>query len=217
MSSAALKLAAITSLPFDENTYIAWREGRSDCLVVDPGLEPDKILAFLESEKLTPAAVLLTHGHGDHIGGNGAIKQRWPDCPLVIGTKDAPKLTDPQLNLSAGFGFNLVSPPADLLLNEGDWYQAAGFDFEVREIPGHSIGHVVFIWREPERTYVFGGDVLFSGSVGRSDIADGDHDLLIQGIREKLLTLPDDTLVLPGHGPPTTTGEEARSNPFLNS
>jgi glyoxylase-like metal-dependent hydrolase (beta-lactamase superfamily II) len=212
---AKLKLAAIASLPFEENTYVAWLEGRSDCLVVDPGLEPDKIIDFLEREGLKPAAILITHGHGDHIGGNAALKQRWPECPLVIGADDAPKLTDPRLNLSASFGLGMVSPPADVLLNEPDHYQAAGFDLEVREIPGHSTGHVVFIWQHEDRHYVFGGDVLFAGSVGRSDFPDGDHQTLIEGIRQKLLTLPDDTVVLPGHGPATTTGDEARSNPFL--
>lgn len=215
MSKSDLKLAVITSAPFEENTYIAWHAGRHDCLVIDPGLEPHKILAFLEREGLTPAAILITHGHGDHIGGNEALKQRWPDCPLVIGAGDAPKLTDPRLNLSATFGLSLVSPPADVVLEDGERYQAAGFDLEVREIPGHSLGHVVFVWQQEERYYVFGGDVLFAGSVGRSDIPDGDHDRLIRGIRGKLLTLPDDTVVLPGHGPATTTGEEARTNPFL--
>jgi glyoxylase-like metal-dependent hydrolase (beta-lactamase superfamily II) len=215
MSTPDLKLAVITSAPFEENTYIAWFADRGDCLVVDPGLEPQKILNFLDREGLTPAAILITHGHGDHIGGNTALKQRWPDCPLVIGVGDAAKLTDPRLNLSATFGMRLVSPPADVVLHEGDRYQAAGFDLLVREIPGHSIGHVVFIWEHDARHYVFGGDVLFAGSVGRSDIPDGDHDTLIRGIQEKLLTLADDTVILPGHGPATTTGEEARSNPFL--
>ena len=215
MSESKLKLAAITSAPFEENTFVAWLEGRRDCLVVDPGLEPEKILDLLDRESLEPAAILITHGHGDHIGGNAALKLRWPDCPLVIGAGDAPKLTDPRMNLSASFGLGMVSPPADVLLHEGDRYQAAGFDLEVREIPGHSIGHVVFVWRHEDRHYVFGGDVLFAGSVGRSDFPDGDHDTLIRGIRDKLLSLPDDTIILPGHGPVTTTGDEARSNPFL--
>jgi glyoxylase-like metal-dependent hydrolase (beta-lactamase superfamily II) len=207
-------LATIVSLPFAENTYVAYREGRGDCLVVDPGLEPEKIFDVLEGSELEPAAILLTHGHADHIGGNAALKERWPDCPLVVGRGDAPKLTDARLNLSAGYGLELLSPPADVLLDEGDTYCAAGFDLEVREIPGHSIGHVVFIHRG-EPIVVFGGDVLFAGSIGRTDFPDGSFEQLADGIQHKLFTLPDDTLVLPGHGPQTTVGREKRTNPFV--
>jgi hydroxyacylglutathione hydrolase len=210
-----LKLKTIVSAPFDENTYIACLEGRSDCLVIDPGLQPGKILSVLEAEKLTPAAILNTHGHSDHIAGNQAMKDRWPDCPLVIGRLDAPKLTDPQLNLSAPFGLELISPSADVLLDEGDKYSAAGFDLAVRHIPGHSIGHIVFIWSAGSPTFVLGGDVLFAGSIGRTDFPDGSFEQLAAGIREKLYVLPDDTIVLPGHGSTTTIGQEKRSNPFV--
>jgi glyoxylase-like metal-dependent hydrolase (beta-lactamase superfamily II) len=210
-----LRLKTIVSAPFDENTYVAWLDGRTDCLVVDPGLQPNKILKVLEAERLTPAAILNTHGHSDHIAGNGAMKERWPTCPLVIGRLDAPKLSDPQLNLSAPFGLELTSPPADLLLDEGDTYSAAGFDLAVRHIPGHSIGHVVFIWSAGSPQFVFGGDVLFAGSIGRTDFPDGSFEQLASGIREKLFTLADDTVVLPGHGPTTTVGEEKRTNPFV--
>jgi glyoxylase-like metal-dependent hydrolase (beta-lactamase superfamily II) len=178
-------------------------------------LEPDKILDELAANELEPAAILLTHGHADHIGGNAALRQRWPDCPIVIGRGDAPKLTDAGLNLSAGFGVELISPPADVLLDEGDTYCAAGFDLDVREIPGHSIGHVVFIWRGQHPSVVFGGDVLFSGSIGRTDFPDGSFEQLAEGIHRKLFTLPDDTIVLPGHGPDTTIGRERQANPFV--
>ena len=211
--TARLQITAIVSAPFEENTYIAWLEHRDDCVVVDPGLEPGKILRFLKQESLTPAAVLITHGHADHIGGNAAIKEHWPDCPLVIGTLDAPKLTDARLNLSAGFGVALLSPPADVLVNEGDTYEAAGLAFTVREIPGHSIGHVVFVYRD--EPIVFGGDVLFEGSIGRTDFPDGSFETLAAGIREKLYTLSDETKLFPGHGPPTTIGREKRGNPFV--
>ncbi len=210
-----MQLATIVSLPFAENTYIAHLAGRSDCLVLDPGLEPQAILERLDAEQLEPAAILLTHGHADHIAGNAALKERWPDCPLVIGRGDAPKLTDARLNLSAGYGLELVSPPADVLLDDGDTYCAAGFDLEVREIPGHSVGHVVFIWRGQTPAVVFGGDVLFQGSVGRTDFPDGSFEQLADGIHRKLFTLPDDTLVLPGHGPHTTIGREKLGNPFI--
>jgi glyoxylase-like metal-dependent hydrolase (beta-lactamase superfamily II) len=213
----ALRLAAIVSAPFEENTYVAWLQGRSDCLVVDPGLEPDEILKFLDEQGLAPAAILITHGHSDHIAGNGELKQRFPDCPIVIGRKEAPKLTSPALNLSAAFGAHLVSPPADVLLDEGEIYSAAGLDLEVREIPGHSSGHVVFVWHAAERTVVFGGDVLFAGSIGRTDFPDGSFEALAANIHSKLFTLPDSTQVLPGHGPPTTVGHEKRTNPFVGA
>ncbi len=195
---------------------MAHLEGRSDCLVIDPGFEPDKILAYLDEQKLSPAAILNTHGHSDHIAGNGALKERWPDCPLVIGENEAEKLTDPWQNLSAEFGFEIISPPADVLVMEGEVYSAAGFDLTVREIPGHSSGHVVFIWHDATPKVVFGGDVLFDNGVGRTDFPDGNFETLAKGIREKLYTLPDDTIVLPGHGVGTTTGREKRTNPFVS-
>jgi glyoxylase-like metal-dependent hydrolase (beta-lactamase superfamily II) len=212
-----LQLWTIVSLPFEENTYVARRGGRDDCLVVDPGLEPQKIVDCLEKERLRPAAILITHGHSDHIAGNARLKQLWPDAPLVIGHGDAPKLTDPWLNLSGPFGAPLTSPPADVLLAGGQTYESAGFSLEVEEIPGHSSGHVVFVWKGTRPWIVFGGDVLFAGSVGRTDFADGSFEELAQGIHEKLFSLPDDTVVLPGHGGPTTIGEEKRTNPFVGA
>ena len=214
-NSPTLRLATIVSAPFGENSYIAHFEGRHDCLIFDPGLEPEAILEHVENEGLVPAALVITHGHSDHIGGNAALKQRWPDVPLVIGRGDAPKLTDAHLNLSAAYGMTLVSPPADVLLDEGEIYRAAGLELEVLEIPGHSSGHVVYVWRGERPWVVFGGDVLFQGSVGRTDFPDGSFESLASGIHRKLFTLPDDTLVLPGHGEPTTTGEEKRTNPFV--
>ena len=210
-------LDKIVSQPFDENTYIAWLEERRDCLIVDPGLAADEIVAFVDGQGLTPTAILLTHGHADHIAGNAAMKHRWPECPLVIGAGDASKLTDPKGNLSASYGFPLTSPPADILLNEGDVYSAAGFELKVREIPGHSSGHVVFIWKSAAKTIVFGGDVLFAGSIGRTDFSDGDFEQLAAGIRQHLYSLPDDTIILPGHGPATTVGQEKRGNPFVRA
>ena len=206
----------IVSAPFAENSFVARIAGRSDCLVVDPGLEPEQIVAYLAREQLTPSILLNTHGHADHIAGNAELKRRWPDCPLVIGRGDAPKLTDPVLNLSQAFGLPVTSPPADRLLDEGDLVEAAGFTLRVAEIPGHSIGHVVFVTEGQRPTLVFGGDVLMAGSTGRWDFPDGDGEQLLSGIRGKLFTLPDDTIVYPGHGQRTTIGEEKRSNPVLN-
>ncbi|MEX2141973.1 MAG: MBL fold metallo-hydrolase [Pirellulales bacterium] len=211
----APQVLTIVSRPFEQNSYIAWREGQGDCLVLDPGFEPDLILAAVERHNLRPVVILNTHGHSDHIAGNAAMKERWPECPLVIGIHETDKLSDPMQNLSGLFGLALTSPPADQTLAEGDQYSVAGFEFLVREIPGHSSGHVVFISQKDTPPVVFGGDVLFAGGIGRTDFPDGNFDQLAQGIRQKLYTLPDDTIVYPGHGEPTTIGHEKRTNPFV--
>jgi hydroxyacylglutathione hydrolase len=209
-----LEIAAIVSHPFEQNCYVVRLPDRNDCVIIDPGLEPEKIIRHVEKGGLTPAAILITHGHSDHIGGNAAVKKRWPNCPLIIGAEDAPKLGDPWLNLSAGFGTPLVSPPADMTVEDGDTYEAAGFEWQVRSIPGHTTGHVVYLWEGQEPPIVFVGDVIFAGSVGRTDFPDGDQRQLVLGIRSKLFTLPDQTILAPGHGATTTVGEEKRANPF---
>lgn len=211
----AFEIGIIESPMFAENCYIAHLRERTDCLVIDPGLDPGEILAYLEERRLTPAAILNTHGHADHIAGNGTLKDRFPDAPLMIGAGDAPKLSDPMENLSGQYGLPFTSPPADRLLQEGDVLHLAGMALEVLETPGHSRGHIVFVWKEPEPWIVFGGDVLFAGGVGRTDFPDGSMAELTDSIRRKLYTLPDATQVLPGHGPVTTIGEERRTNPFV--
>jgi glyoxylase-like metal-dependent hydrolase (beta-lactamase superfamily II) len=211
---APLQIRTLVSQPFAENTYVAWLSGRSDALVIDPGLEPELILDFLRGEGLKVAAILNTHGHADHIGGNTAVKQAYPDAPLVVGVNDAPLLADARANLSASFGMPVTSPPADRVVREGGVVDYAGIPLEVLDVPGHSPGHVVFLYRD-EPLVVFGGDVLFRGSVGRFDFPGCDGDLLLTGIRDKLLTLPADTVVYPGHGPTTTVGNEKRTNPFV--
>lgn len=213
--TAPLKVAVITSSMFSENCYLAQLPGRSECVVFDPGFDSDEILGYLAREQLVPAAILNTHGHADHIVGNEALKQSFPNAPLVIGAGDADKLRDPMGNRSGVYGFPLVSPPADRTVVEGERISAAGLELEVLETPGHSIGHVVFLWKGASPWIVFGGDVLFAGGIGRTDFPDGDHRQLVHSIRHKLFTLPDDTIVLPGHGPATTIGEEKESNPFV--
>jgi hydroxyacylglutathione hydrolase len=209
-----LQIRTIESMPFAENTYVVHLPARQDALVIDPGLEPELILDYLREEGLTPAAVLNTHGHADHIGGNAALKAAFPQAPLVIGTGDAPLLTDSDANLSAPFGMPVTSPPADRLVNEGEVIEAAGVRLEVLDIPGHSPGHVVFVYRD-DPPVVFGGDVLFRGSIGRYDFPGSDGRLLMDGIRTKLFRLPAATVVYPGHGPVTTVGQEKRTNPFV--
>jgi glyoxylase-like metal-dependent hydrolase (beta-lactamase superfamily II) len=211
---APLKIYTIVSMPFAENTYVVWVPQRSDCVVIDPGLEPEKITDCLHKEGLSVAAILNTHGHGDHIGGNAHLKERFAGAPLIIGVNESRLLTDPNANMSAPFGIPIVSPPADRLVREGDLVEAAGMQFEVLDVPGHSPGHVVYLYRNTP-CVLFGGDVLFQGSIGRHDFPNSDGPLLLDGIRRKLLTLPPDTLVYSGHGPVTTIGEEKRFNPFV--
>jgi hydroxyacylglutathione hydrolase len=142
------------------------------------------------------------------------MKEAFPDAPLVIGSNEAFLLRDAEANLSAPFGVPLFSPAADRLVADGERIEVAGLGFEVREIPGHSPGSVVFVCDNFDPAFVFGGDVLFAGSVGRTDLG-GNMKQLLQGIRTKLLSLPETTVVYPGHGPATTVGAEKRSNPFV--
>jgi glyoxylase-like metal-dependent hydrolase (beta-lactamase superfamily II) len=217
VSEPDFQIATIISDDFQENSYVAHLRGNGQCVVVDPGMEPEDIIEYLDRHELVPAAILNTHGHMDHIAGNGALKERWPVCPLVVGKGDADKLVNPRLNLSAVFGFPLASPPADVTVGEGEVYSAAGFDLQVLSVPGHSAGHVVFVWKAHDPQIAFVGDVIFSGSVGRTDFPDGDFEALAAGIRTKLYTLPDSTILYSGHGPATTVGEEKRHNPFVRS
>jgi len=215
--AASLEVARVESLPFGEHSYIVRRPDSAACLIVDPGFEPEAIVDWIEGRRLEPAAILLTHGHSDHIAGNAALKARWPGLPLLIGRGDAAKLVDSVANLSAPFGLPLTSPPADRLLADGERLDLAGCGMTVREIPGHSAGHVVFILDGETPPVVFGGDVLFREGIGRTDFPDGDFAALAAGIRRHLYSLPAETLVFPGHGEPTTIGHERRHNPFVGA
>ena len=210
-----VRVHCVESEPFAENSYVVWRDGSTEAVVIDPGFEPERIIDVLRDEGLTLAAIVCTHGHVDHIAGNAALKAAYPDAPLLIGHGDAALLTDPWLNMSAVYGFDVTSPAADQLVADGDTLTLAGIELEVRDVTGHSPGHVVYLVRDGERTLVLGGDVLFAGSVGRTDFPGGSFEKLAAGIRQKLWPLPEDTLVYPGHGPPTTVGREKQSNPFV--
>jgi hydroxyacylglutathione hydrolase len=214
VSVARPTIEVIESAPFGQNCYVLWQDGRDDAIVVDPGFDARAVVRLLETHHRQPAFILNTHGHVDHIAGNSTLKQAYPHVPLLIGRNDAGALSDADLNLSSSFGVPLTSPVADRLLDDGETLELAGFTFEVREIPGHSPGSVVFLCRDQDPAFAFGGDVLFQGSIGRTDLG-GSHEQLMAGIFAKLLDLADDTIIYPGHGPATTVGQERRSNPFV--
>jgi len=212
-----LNIETIVSAPFGQVAYVAWRRGGPDALVIDPGFDARGLLELLERHGLRPVAILNTHGHIDHIAGNAALKDAFPEAPLIIGRNDAPLLSDPVANTSTAIGHPQTSPQADRLLDDGERLDLAGLNLEVREIPGHSPGSVVFVYAESDPPIVFGGDVLFAGSVGRTDLPGGDGPGLLAGIRAKLFNLPDSARILPGHGPETTVGVERRTNPFVGA
>lgn len=209
-----LQIHCIVSRPFQENTYVLWLNDSTEALVIDAGLEPELILSFLEEQGLTAVGILCTHGHADHIGGNEFMKEQFPNAPLIIGEKEAPLLTDPNLNVSADFGFSIISPTADQTVNEGDVLELAGITLKILDVPGHSQGHIAYL-REGSPGQVFSGDVLFRQGIGRDDFPGGDGDVLRRSIREVMYALPDETVVYPGHGPVTTPGFEKKNNPFV--
>jgi hydroxyacylglutathione hydrolase len=199
---------------FETNCYVVRRdEAATDCMVIDPGFDPDNLLEFLAQNRLNPVAVVITHGHVDHIAGLAALRQQYPKARVYIHKIDAGMLTDGEANLSALAGIEVETEPADVLLQDGDVIDEAGIMLQVRHTPGHTLGGIC-LYAESEGL-VFAGDTLFADSVGRTDFPGGDMEQLIESIRTKLFTLPDTTVVYPGHGMRTTIGREKRANPFV--
>ncbi len=215
MPKSKIHIYSALSYSFGENSYVAHINKSQDCVVFDPGIDTDQLFGLLFEKDLTPTAILITHGHYDHIGGIPALREKWPGCPIMTSALEAKKLVDPLLNLSAKFAVPHIVPPADRLLEPGEEFEVAGIAIEVLQVPGHSCGHLAFLLRDTKPLEIFVGDTVFPGSIGRGDFPDGDSNQLIEEIRSQILTLPDDTILYPGHGPKTTVGREKRSNPFL--
>ncbi|KPB05231.1 MBL fold metallo-hydrolase [Bacillus sp. CHD6a] len=199
--------------PLQTNAYLLINE-RKECIVFDPGSEGQAFNSYLEENALKPLAILLTHAHFDHIGAVDAVRKHW-DIPVYVHKKEKNWLGDPSLNGSQFFQLGQITAlPADHLIQSEEKLVISNFELEILFTPGHSPGSVSF-YHELSKV-VFAGDALFAGSIGRTDLPGGNHDQLIQSIHNKLLTLPEETTVLSGHGMTTTIQKEMDSNPFLN-
>jgi glyoxylase-like metal-dependent hydrolase (beta-lactamase superfamily II) len=194
------------------NCYIvASREWGGECVVVDPGAHPAKILQVLKEKNYSPRYIINTHGHIDHTGANASILEA-TSAKLLIHHEDVPLLQDPNLNLSALFGIDKTSPPPDQFLSDGDEILCGELEFEVLHTPGHTPGGICLF---DKGGVLLSGDSLFLSSIGRTDLPKGSYNTLIQSIKERLMILPDETVIYPGHGPSSTIGWERRRNPFL--
>jgi len=194
----------------DTNCYILGCTTTGDGAVIDPGGDADAIKSAIQEMGLSIRIIVNTHGHVDHISANAEVK-RTTGAELAIHEYDAGMLLDPVANLSASAFGPVVSPAADRLLADGDTVKVGTLQLSVVHTPGHTEGGICLLGRG----YVFSGDTLFAGSVGRSDFPGGDPVVLLQSIKSKLLCLADTTTVLPGHGPNTTIGNEKECNPYL--
>ena len=206
-----LKIGVLVLGPVETNCYLALNTETGQMLVVDPADRANDILDAAGEMGGEISAVLLTHGHYDHIGAVEALK-RSTQCDVMALKEEAPLLADPGLNLSGRyFGGDRIVP--DRLLEDGEQLDLCGFKIEVIATPGHTAGGACYYL--PGEHVLFAGDTLFQGSVGRSDLPTGNGQQLIRSIKEKLLVLPGETMVLPGHGPRTAIGREKQYNPFL--
>lgn len=211
-----IKAAIIPVTPFQQNCSLLWDEASLRGSVIDPGGEVERILAAIGELKITIDSILLTHGHMDHAGGAAELKEALPGAPPVIGPdrRDA-FLLEGLEEQGAKYGMQARNLVPDRWLAEGDTVAIGGEEFGVLHCPGHTPGHVVFVQTALRVAVV--GDVLFRGSVGRTDFAYGDQEALLAAIHAKLLPLGDDIAFLCGHGPGSTFGQERRGNPFLRS
>lgn len=210
-------IAAFTFNPFQENTYVVYDDS-GECVIIDPGCynqqERNELSAFIAEKNLNPVMLINTHCHVDHVLGNKFVADTY-QVPLKMHRADIPVL-EAVPSYARSFGFEVdPSPVADEYFDEGDTIEFGDTKFDIYFTPGHCPGHVVL--HNAADKYVIGGDVLFAGSIGRTDLPGGDFDTLERSIKEKLYVLPDETVVYSGHGPKTTIGREKVSNPFVRA
>ncbi len=206
----ALRVRAMEVGPLAANAYLVEDGARGTAVVVDPGDEADAILSALRSEGLRVEKILLTHGHFDHVGAVADIR-RETGAPVHVHAADAERLESAGRQ-GALFGLRVPDqPPPDVLVADGDRIPFGDAEFVVLHTPGHTPGCVTYLLGG----LAFVGDLVFSGSIGRTDLPGGSYEALIEAVRTKIFTLPDDTVLLPGHGPATTVGTEKRTNPFF--
>lgn len=206
-----MQVVGITVGALQENCWLLHDEASGEVVVIDPGDEPERIMAAIMGTGGRPVAIWLTHAHFDHIGAVAGLKRAWPSLPVLLHAADRP-VYDYGSRAAGAWGMPFDEPPPpDGELREGDSVACGASRYEVWHLPGHAPGHVAFIGGGS----MFGGDVLFAGSVGRSDLPLSDPVALDASLR-RVATLPADTVVHPGHGPVTTIGAELESNPFLN-
>jgi glyoxylase-like metal-dependent hydrolase (beta-lactamase superfamily II) len=211
MSQLAITVVPVTL--FEQNCSLVWNSETKEGVVVDPGGDLARIRAAIEEKRVTVDKILLTHGHIDHAGGAAELAAEL-GVPIEGPHQADAFLLERLAQAGAAYGITGARPVTPTRwLEEGDRVTIGGSEFEVLHCPGHSPGSVVFFSRE--LGFALMGDVLFRGSVGRSDIPGGDHATLISSIKSKLVPLGDEVSFLPGHGPASTIGEERRSNPFL--
>jgi hydroxyacylglutathione hydrolase len=196
--------------PLETNCYLVYCPETLECAVVDPGAEAGNITHQIAEMELKPRLILNTHGHVDHIGANRDIKDKY-DIPLFIHSADSPMLESVLQSEMGIFLGAKDSPPADHFLDDGEEIKIGKSHLKVIHTPGHSPGSVSFL----ADGFLLSGDTLFFGGVGRTDLPGGSWQELVSSIKNKILTMPEDMIVLPGHGPHTTVGEEKRSNPFI--
>lgn len=197
-------------MPLGTNCYLAYDENTKDGIVVDPGGSAKDICEAIDRLGLHIVAIVNTHGHWDHIGANDAVKAK-TGAPVYIHEADAEFLTNPAYNISSMMGYSSSVAPADGLLHEGDTVNFGSCTLKVLHTPGHTPGGITLYGEG----VAFTGDTLFFRSVGRSDLPGGDYNALIESIKNKLMTLDEDTLVYTGHGIPTRIGDEKTGNPFV--